>query len=157
MRPRCLPRSISVILLVVVYHSTSSGAAGNLKLHSHIQTNIDSFLCRHPDAVVIVTGDFNPTSTGFSESHLKRFSGLIQIVNFPTRQSFTLEDLAYTCSQLPQTGSSDHNAILVKPYVHRLQKPNNGGKVKRNLRDSRIRSFGQWITNFDWSDVFQIS
>ena len=21
----------------------------------------------------------------------------------------------------------------------------------------RIRSFGQWITNFDWSDVFQIS
>ena len=48
-------------------------------------------------------------------------------------------------------------AILVKPYVHRSQKPNNGRKMKRDLRNSRIRSFGQWITNFYWSDVFQIS
>jgi hypothetical protein len=29
--------------------------------------------------------------------------------------------------------------------------------MKRDLRNSRIRSFGQWITNFYWSDVFQIS
>ena len=94
-------------------------------------------MCRHPDAAVIVTGDFNPTSTGFSESHLKRVSGLKQIVNFPTRQSSTLDwclvsvrDLAYTCSQLPEIGSSDRNAILVKPYVHRSQKPNNGRKIK---------------------------
>ena len=163
-RPRRLPRSISVILLAVVYHTTSAGAAENFELYNHIQSNVDSFLCRHPDAAVIVTGDFNPTSTGFSESHLKRVSGLKQIVNFPTRQSSTLDwclvsvrDLAYTCSQLPEIGSSDHNAILVKPYVHRSQKPNNDRKMKRDLRNSRIRSFGQWITNFDWSDVFQIS
>ncbi len=59
--------------------------------------------------------------------------------------------------KLPPIGSSDHNAILVKPYGHRSQKPNNGRKMKRDLRNSRVRSFGQWITNFDWSDVFQIS
>ena len=58
-KPRCLPRSISVILLAVVYHSTTSGTAENLKLYCHIQTNVDSFLCRHPDAVAIVTGDFD--------------------------------------------------------------------------------------------------
>ena len=149
-RPRRLPRSISVILLAVVYHTTSAGAAENFELYNHIQSNVDSFLCRHPDAAVIVTGDFNPTSTGFSESHLKRVSGLKQIVDFPTRQSSTLDwclvsvrDLAYTCSQLPEIGSSDHNAILVKPYVHRSQKPNNDRKMKRDLRNSRIRSFGQ--------------
>ena len=49
------------------------------------------FLCRHPDAVAIVTGDFDPTSTEFSEGHRKRFSGLKQIVNFPTRQSSILD------------------------------------------------------------------
>ena len=163
-RPRRLPRSISVILLAVVYHTTSSGTTENSELYSHIQTNVDSFLRRHPDAAVIVTGDFNPTSTGFSETHLKRISGLKQIINVPTRQSSILDwclvnvkDLGYTVSQLPQIGSSDHNAILVKPYVHRSQKPNNGRKMKRDLRDSRIRSFGQWITNFNWRDVFQTS
>ena len=83
----------------------SSGAVENYELYSHIETNVDSFLCRHPDAAVIVTGDFNPTSTGFSDSHLKRISGLKQIINFPTRQNSILDwclvnvkDLAYTCN-----------------------------------------------------------
>ena len=58
------------ILLAVIYHPTSSGALENSELYNHIQSNVDSFLCRHPDAVVIVTGDFNPTSTGFNDKHL---------------------------------------------------------------------------------------
>jgi hypothetical protein len=85
-RPRYLPRSISVILLEVIYHTTSSGALENSELYNHIQSNVDAFFYRHPDAVVIVTGDFNPTSTGFNNKHLKRISGLTQIINVPTRQ-----------------------------------------------------------------------
>ena len=128
-RPRCLPRSISVILLAAVYHRTSSGATENFELYSHIQTNVDSFLTH---AAVIVTGDFNPPSTGFSESHLKRISGLEQIIKvlFLNWCLVNVKDLAYICSQLPQIESSDHSAILVKPYVHRSQKPNNGRKMK---------------------------
>ena len=155
-RPRYLPRSISVILVTVIYHTTSSGALENSELYNHIQSNVDCFLCRHPDAVVIVTGDFNPTSTRFNDKHLKRISGLTQIINVPTRQNSILDwclvnvkALAYTCSQLPPIGSSDHNAILIKPYLHRKQKPNNSRQWKRDLRDSRVGYFGQWITNYD--------
>ena len=68
-----------------------------------------------------------------------------------------MKALAYTCSQLPLVGSSDHNAILIKPYLHRKQKPNNSRQWKRDLRDSRVRSFGQWITNYDWLEVFETS
>jgi hypothetical protein len=114
-RPRYLSRSISAILLAVIYHTTSSGALENSELYNHIQSNVDSFRCRHPDAIVIVTGDFNPTSTGFNDKHLKRISGLTQIINVPTRQNSILDwclvnvkALAYTCSQLPLVGSSDH-------------------------------------------------
>jgi hypothetical protein len=164
-RPRYLPRSISVTLLAVIYHATSSGALENSELYNHIQSNVDCFLCRHPDAVVIVTGDFNPTSTGFNDKHLKRISGLTQIINVPTRQNYILDWClvnvkahAYTCSQLPPVGSSDHNAILIKPYLHRKQKPNNSRQWKIDLRDSRVRYFGQWIpTMTAWLEVFDTS
>jgi hypothetical protein len=36
-RPKKLPRSISIILLAVICHSTSSGQAENAELYSHIQ------------------------------------------------------------------------------------------------------------------------
>ena len=60
LRPKRLPKSISIILLAVIYHSTSSGADANSELYNHIQSNIDSFLSHHPDALVYITGDFNP-------------------------------------------------------------------------------------------------
>ena len=39
LRPRRLPRSISIILVAVVYHSTSSGAPESYELYNHIQCN----------------------------------------------------------------------------------------------------------------------
>ena len=41
LRPRRLPRSVSIILVAVVYHSTSSGAPENYELYNHIQCNVD--------------------------------------------------------------------------------------------------------------------
>ena len=43
-KPKKLPRSVSVILLAVVYHSTISRQSENAELYSHIQCNVDSFL-----------------------------------------------------------------------------------------------------------------
>ena len=45
-RPRRLPRSISIILLAVIYHSTSSDFNENSDLYSHIQSNILIFSVR---------------------------------------------------------------------------------------------------------------
>ena len=107
-----LPRSISAILLAVIYHTTSSCAVENSELYNHIQSNVDSFLCRHPDAVVMVTSDFNPSSTGFNEKHLKIIYVLSQIINVPTRQNSILDwclvnvkALAFDHIQLPPIGS----------------------------------------------------
>ena len=62
-RPKKLPRTVSVILLAVVYHSTISRQFENAELYSHTQCNVDSFLQLHPDALILVTGDFNFRST----------------------------------------------------------------------------------------------
>ena len=43
-RPKKIPRSVSVIFLAVVYHSTISRQSENAELYSHIQCNVDSFL-----------------------------------------------------------------------------------------------------------------
>ena len=66
-----------------------------------------------------------------------------------------MKHLNFEIIQLPAVGSSDHNSILVKGYLHRVSKPSNDRIWKRDLRDSNINFFGQWITNYDWSPVFQ--
>ena len=163
LRPRHLPRSISVILLAVIYHTTSSGTTENLELYNHIQTGVDSFLRCHLDALVLITGDFNPASTGFNpastgfdKKQIKRLTGLVQIIKVATRENsvsdwclVNIKELVYDSIQLPPIGSSDHNTILIKSHLHRSQKPDNSEKKKRDLRDSNLRKFGQWITTFD--------
>ena len=52
---------------------------------------MDSFLRDYPDALVLVTGDFNPMRTGFDEKHVKRLSGLSQIVDVTTRENSILD------------------------------------------------------------------
>ena len=159
-RPKRLPRSISVILLAVIYHSTSSTAVENSELYKHIQSNVDHFLSKHPDALIIITGEFNPTSTGFNADRIKQLTGLRQIINVPTRENSILDwcltnrsDLNYEIIQLSPIGASDHNSILIKEHLHCANKPCNERVWKRDMRDSKVRSFGQWITGFEWTDI----
>ena len=107
----------------------------NSELYDHIQSNVDSYLSRYPDALVMVTGDFIPVSTGFDEKFLKRLSGLRQIINIPTRNNaildwclVNLQEPIFLSKQLPPIGSSDHNSLLVRPYVQRPTKPENSEK-----------------------------
>ena len=163
LRPKRLPRSISALLLAVIYHTTSSGANENFELYNHIQRNVESFLSLHPDGLIYVTGDFNPVSTLFDEKRLKRLSGLTQIIKVPTRHNAILDwcltnakKVVFDVSQLPPIRSSDHNAILIKPHKDRLENSCNKRVCKRDLRDSSIRHFGQTITSTDWTEIFEI-
>ena len=65
MRPRSLPRQITSIVLDVIYHSTSNREPEHVILRDHIQKNLDTLLLKQPNALVVLTGDFNPTATGF--------------------------------------------------------------------------------------------
>ena len=63
--PHSLPRQLAAIVLGVIYHSTSNREPENAMLRDHIQKNLDALLLKQPNALVVLTGDFNPTSTEF--------------------------------------------------------------------------------------------
>ena len=86
-----LPRHTSTILLGVICHSPSAKAADNELLIEHVNSNVDSFLNKYPDALIVLTGDFNPNSTNISLSTLARGCGLTQLVNVPTRGNNILD------------------------------------------------------------------
>ena len=73
--PHSLPRSISSIILCVVYRSTANGQPENVVLSHHIRSNLDSLLMKQPNALVLIAGDFNPTSTGL------KLKGLTQSIS----------------------------------------------------------------------------
>ena len=161
-RPKKLPRTVSVILLAVVYHSTVSRQFENAELYSHIQCNVDSFFQLHPDALILVTGDFNFRSTGLDANHIKRITGLSQIIKVATRADAILDwcltnsrDNIFQSIQLPPIGTSDHYTILLKAQDP-PSKPDNSPIWKSDLRDSSIRPFGRYIASFDWSAIFNI-
>ena len=122
-RPNSLPRSVTSIILCVVYHSTSNREPENETLCNHICSNLDQLLTDHPNAHIIVTGDFNPSSTGLKLKDLTHTNNLTQMVNFPTRDSRILDWFltnrtdVFTLSQLPMIGRSDHYSVLARSSV----------------------------------------
>ena len=90
-RPLRLPRQVSTILVGTVYHPTSSTVEDNQRLLQRIQDNVESFLCNHPEGLIFICGDFNPTSTRITELAVKHATGLSQFVKVNTRDSRTLD------------------------------------------------------------------
>lgn len=80
-----------------------------------IHETVARALTRHPDAFVVISGDFNHVSLS---SHL---TGFIQYVDCPTRDNKTVDLLyanakeAYTATALPPLGRSDDNLVLLLP------------------------------------------
>ena len=160
LKPYRLPRHTSTILLGVIYHPPSAKAEDNELLIEHVNSNVDSLLNKYPDALIVLTGDFNPNSTNISLSTLARGCGLTQLVKVPTRGNNILDwclvnkpKLFDEPVQLPNIGSSDHFSILINPSA-----PNSIIRerhvYKREMKDSNVRAFGRWICNDPWSGVF---
>ena len=109
-----------MILVAVVYHSTSCGADDNRALLQHLQVNTGSFLQQHPEGLILRTGDFNPASTGLSLHETTRITNLSQIIKVLTRDSGILDwcltnraNLSTSPKQLPKLGTSDHYTISI--------------------------------------------
>lgn len=90
-RPNRLPRHTPIVLCAVVYHPPSSTAQESELLLDHLQANNDQFLIKHPDALAIITGDFNPSGTNLKVSKLTGKLGLSQIIKVKTRDSGVLD------------------------------------------------------------------
>lgn len=160
-KPYRLPRHTTTILIGVIYHPPSAMAEDNESLIEHITANVDFFLNKYPDAFVALTGDFNPCSTNISLSTITRRCGLTQLVKVPTRGNNILDWCLVNKPtyfnepiQLPNIGSSDHSAILIKPKdANLIVKPRKKSAYKREMKDSNLRAFGRWICNNPWREV----
>ena len=111
--------------------------------------------------MVILTGDFNPTSTGLDPKLICNPNGLKQLVTFLTRDSGILDWFCtnrpklFALHQLPKMGASDHYTVLARPTIDPLPKRETLRKIKfRQSRASNWRSFGQWLTTKDWSEIY---
>ena len=163
MRPYYLPRNITSIILSVIYHTTSNRESENIILQQHIQRNLDNLLVNQPNALVILTGDFNPTSTGLKSKDLTQTNHLKQLVTFKTRDSGILDWFLtnrtglFELSRLPKIASSDHFTILAKPLLGPKKNKVTKKNISRDMRDSAWREFGRWITQKDWNPVLSTS
>ena len=127
--------------------------------------NIEAFLNSCPDGLAIVSGDFNPLSTRIKSADVTMATGLKQIVKFPTRNDAILDwcfpnkpNLLSNPVQLPKIGTSDHNVFMISPAsnIHPSNKMRPKRILVRDIRRSRLREFGAWVTSMDWSIIKQI-
>ena len=161
LRPRRLPRSVSSVVLAVIYHPPYA-AQDNNNLYNHVKATVDLYSLGHPECLICVVGDFNPNSTNISTAPFKRMCGLTQIVKVFTRDTVIL-DWCLTNSpkvfsspkQLPKIGASDHYSVLVAPVIQ-SSRPSKLTMLRRNTRPSHIRDFGGWITSFVWNDLYAL-
>ena len=120
---------------------------------------MDAIFSKQPNALVIITGDFNPNSTCLQPNEIAMPNNLKQLVKFKTRDSgildwmFVNKPKMFNLTRLPKIGSSDHYTILTKPKSKIKAKPVIKKIKIRDTRDSAWRAFGRWIVNKDWSSI----
>ena len=154
-RPAKLPRQISSILVAVIYR-TDNTKDQNL-LEQHIVDTADSFLVKHPDAGVIITGDFNRMCT----KSICRKQGLKQLVKFPTRADAILDliltnmqDFYNEPTQLPPIGRSDHNSIILTLNDSVVLKGINTTVYRRRLSGVNLSQVSNWLRNEKWDAMY---
>ena len=86
LRPRLMPQTFSCMLVGIIYHPPN---ANNWKLSNHISNAIDRVLQHHPDAGLLLMGDFN----SFKASYITSSYNLKQIVTHPTRKNKILDKI----------------------------------------------------------------
>ena len=117
-RPYYLPREFTCVTIVAVYCPPTSVTKD---ARDKLITIIDNVEKTHPDAVLLVGGDFNQLYL-----NLKSYE---QMITCATRAKNILDKLycniprAYICKNLPPIGLSDHNVVCLLPrYVQKCRR-----------------------------------
>ena len=126
----------------------------------HIISTIDSLLLKYPDAGISIVGDLNNLNIDTILTN-DRF---VQVVTEPTRGDNVLDkiitnhaNLYRRVSILAPIASSDHNCVNWVPENY--QKHQNGTRKRtvRPLKESGLRSFGDWLTHHTWEEIANIN
>ncbi|KXJ23350.1 hypothetical protein AC249_AIPGENE5190 [Exaiptasia diaphana] len=154
-RPTRLPREISSLLIAIIYRPDDT--KDPKVLEQHIVDSADNYLAKHPDAGLIIMGDFNRMCT----KSISRKLGIKQIVKFPTRGDATLDliltniqDYYKEPVQLPPLGRSDYNAILFKPKEFSVPKGIQKVMHKRKLNTTNLSRLYDQLKRENWIEVY---
>ncbi|CAH1245972.1 Hypp7619 [Branchiostoma lanceolatum] len=155
LRPRRLPRKISSIIVCVVYAPPLCSYEDTLR--QHLIETVDKLRTQYDNAGYFIMGDFNHVDI----SAVCSGNGLHQVVNVPTRYEATLDliltnlnDFYHPPTATSPLGRGDHNIVLLKPK-HQLVTNKTTKRETRPMTESNLRSFGQWITQYQWDDVLE--
>jgi hypothetical protein len=154
-----MPRLLSHIAVGVIYHPPKSESRPVI---AHVLQCIDDLTRSHPNAGIILLGDFNH----LNDTSIISFP-LKQVVKSPTRRGKILDKIytnAYTWYQqpavLPPLGKSDHNTVVFQPstdYDYRRI----GGKIKISLVRSRDPNgkalLAQAFRNYNWKPLYEMN
>ena len=157
-RPSRLPRSLSHIIVAVVYYPPQSPVSD--RLLDYINETTDKLLSSHPDAGITIVGDFNQLNL----SQLLTDTRFKQVVNQPTRDNRILDKIFSNLSYLyaepvikSPIASSNHSTIVWSPLLtYHHSKNITKSRTTRPLRDSDVHRFGTWICHYDWAPVMQV-
>lgn len=145
-----MPRFLSHIIMCVVYHPPASN---NQQMIEHIIECIDKITQQHPYAGIVVLGDVNQLNDRQLISYPLR-----QLVKKPTRKHAILDKIYSNIEYynmttiLPNVGSSDHNAILLKPEQYKC--PHQSKYVEVTVRSNNRNGrnlFANALHYYDWN------
>ena len=115
-RPRLLPRQISILIVAIIYCPPSYNVASQNELSRLILNCTDKLKQRYPNSGFILCGDFNQLNTSNFNHHLC----FKQVISFPTRGFNMLDKIFMNCSQfysapvcLSPLGRSDHCCVFM--------------------------------------------
>jgi hypothetical protein len=142
---------LNSIILGVIYHPLGSD---DIDLQTHITENFDSILSSHPNSGIILNGDFNQ----FKHQRLCSCLSLKQIVNQATRGNNILDKVFTNISKYYDTpnvvaplGSSDHNSIVLKPFMSHANSNSRSFHFVRDARPSNRRVVREKLCQVNWS------
>ncbi len=132
----------------VFYHPP---LADNNVLQDYLISTVDKLLLDHPNARIMILGDFNH----FDYKTLCRHSSLKQTVKKPTRQSAILDLILTNMHKwynepkiIPAIGLSDHLSVLTTPAIQTKQPNNVIKKTSRKTTTSNLCHLGNMSSHW---------
>ena len=161
LRPRVLPRPISILICCVLYCPPWYSSELKNSLINHIITAADSIRRKYMNAAFIVSGDFN----GLDSRFLSRYHNFVQIRSTVTRGDNVLDKIfiSRNCSSfyhcvaevLPPLGNSDHRCVLLQPLSSNvLPRVGFNTVYKRNFNDFNMNTIALHMSSIDWRPLF---
>ena len=157
-RPRLLPRAVSVLIIGVVYFPPWYSVSLNKELCHFIMQCVDILSRHYLNAGFLIVGDFNQANTSVFNRHLSSFR---QIVLNPTRANNILDKIFTNCYSfysspviMPPLGRSDHNCVFLssKNVLH-----SSCGFKEIQVKRFDVFNIGAELSRVKWQDLFLMS